>query len=361
MYASAANPPPFTRRDLRRAIPVACFRPSTARSLGYLLRDVIVLVMLYVLAIRVRSPWLLPAFWFAQGTMGWALFVVGHDCGHGSFSRHRWLNDVVGHLTHTPLLVPYHGWRLSHRIHHRHAGDIDHDETWFPLTRAEFIALAWYVRVLRFRLFVLALPFYLLRRTPGRQGSHFNPRSPLFPVAERRRVATSVALCAGMAAALVGMTAVLGPGALVRYYLGPYTIFAGWLGVVTYLHHTDPELPWYRGAGWSPLRGALSTKDRCYGPFERIHHDAGTHVVHHLFPALPHYRLREATAAVRPLLGAEYRVADAPIWRAVWQVLRVCPVVPERGDRVYYEPMPSGAGSRAATRWYACVRLVERK
>src|SRR5262249_865076 len=282
-------------------------------------------------------------------------------CGHGSFSRHRWLNDVVGHLTHTPLLVPYHGWRLSHRLHHRHAGDIERDETWFPLTRAEFAALPWYVRLLRFRLFVLALPFYPVRRAPARRGSPFNPWSPLFAPSERARVATSVALCAAMLAALAGMTAALGPGALVRYYLGPYTVFSGWLGLVTYLHHTDPDLPWYRGRAWSPLRGALSTKDRHYGVFDPIHHDAGTHVVHHLFPTLPHYRLREATAAVPPVLGAALRVADTPIWRAVWDSTRLCVVVPERGDCVYYEPGPTGAGSRAATRWYACVRLVERK
>ncbi len=361
MYGSAVDPLPFTRGDLRRAIPDACFRPSTTRSIGYLLRDVTVLVALYVIAVRIQSPWILPVLWFAQGTMAWALFAVGHDCGHGSFSRHRWLNDIVGHMTHTPLLVPYHGWRLSHRIHHRHAGDIDKDETWFPLTPAEFRALPWYVRILRFRLFVLALPFYLLRRTPGRRGSHFNPHSDLFPAAERGRVAISAALCGTMAAALATITAVLGPGALVRYYLGPYTVFAAWLGVVTYLHHTDSDLPWYRRPAWNFLRGALSTKDRHYGPFERIHHDAGTHVVHHLFPGIPHYRLRVATAAVRPVLGPEHRVADIPIRRALWQAARQCLVVPERGECVYYKPIPIGDGSRAATKWYACVRLVERK
>lgn len=53
-----------------------------------------------------------------QGTLFWALFVIGHDCGHGSFSRHRWLNHLVGHLSHTPILVSFHGWRISHRTHH---------------------------------------------------------------------------------------------------------------------------------------------------------------------------------------------------------------------------------------------------
>ena len=50
---------------------------------------------------------------------------------------------------------------------------------------------------------------------------------------------------------------------------------------------------------WSYFRGGLSTIDRDYGIFNKIHHDIGTHVVHHLFPQMPHYNLTEATE-VRP-------------------------------------------------------------
>jgi hypothetical protein len=63
-----------------------------------------------------RLVW--PLYWLAQGTMFWALFVVGHDCGHQSFSPSRTLNDFVGNIVHATILVPYHGWRVSHRKHH---------------------------------------------------------------------------------------------------------------------------------------------------------------------------------------------------------------------------------------------------
>ena len=66
-------------------------------------------------------------------------------------------------------------------------------------------------------------------------------------------------------------------------------------------------MPWYRGKEWNYLRGGLTTIDRDYGMFNKIHHDIGTHVVHHLFPQIPHYNLEEATEALKPMLGPYYR------------------------------------------------------
>jgi omega-3 fatty acid desaturase (delta-15 desaturase) len=347
-----------TLRELRAALPAACLRPSTGRSLFSLLGDLVMLGGLYALSTRVTSAWLLAPLCFAEGTLFWALFVIGHECGHGAFSCHKRLNDVVGHLTHTPLLVPYHAWRLSHRLHHRHVGDLEHDETWFPLTREQSEQLPWIVRLLRFRLFLLVFPLYLLRRTPARSGSHFDPRSDMFPPGARGRVRTSISLCAAMALLLLALAISLGPLFVVQYWLGPYLVFSGWLALVTYLHHTDAGVPWYRGSEWSLVRGALSTVDRHYGLFEPLHHHAGTHVVHHLFPRIPHYRLRIATEAVRPLLVPWWHDSRKPIWRALADAARTCHVVPSQGGRVFYEPLNptaqaagSTAGSRPATRW----------
>lgn len=47
---------------------------------------------------------------------------------------------------------------------------------------------------------------------------------------------------------------------------------------------------------WSYLRGGLTTIDRDYGLINNIHHDIGTHVIHHLFPQIPHYHLIEAVS-----------------------------------------------------------------
>ncbi|KAD0358289.1 hypothetical protein E3N88_44400 [Mikania micrantha] len=112
-----------------------------------------------------------------------------------------------------------------------------------------------------------------------------------------------------MVVLLLYLANLIGPLLLFNLYGIPYMIFVAWLDTVTYLHHHgyEQKLPWYRGKEWSYLRGGLTTVDRDYGLLNKIHHDIGTHVIHHLFPQIPHYHLNEATKAAKPVLGKYYR------------------------------------------------------
>ncbi len=60
--------------------------------------------------------------------------------------------------------------------------------------------------------------------------------------------------------------------------------------MITYLHHTDPELPHYRQPEWNFQRDAAATVDRDFlgwmGRFF-LHDVAHYHVVHHFFPKMP--------------------------------------------------------------------------
>nr|BAF30810.1 omega-3-desaturase [Eustoma grandiflorum] len=305
-------PPPFKMAEIRSAIPNHCWVKDPWRSLSYVARDVVVVAGLVAMAVYFNSWLFWPVYWAAQGTMFWALFVLGHDCGHGSFSDNSLLNSVVGHVLHSSILVPYHGWRISHRSHHNNHGNVEKDETWVPLPEKLYRKLDYSTKFLRYKIPfpMFAYPMYLWYRSPGKTGSHFNPYSDLFRPNERKQI-----------------------------------IFVMWLDFVTYLHHHGHEnkLPWYRGKEWSYLRGGLTTVDRDYGWFNNIHHDIGTHVIHHLFPQIPHYHLIEATRAAKPVLGKYYREAQksgpVPIHllKELVKSMKEDHYVSDNGDVVYYQ------------------------
>ncbi|KAM3228984.1 hypothetical protein ACQJBY_060113 [Aegilops geniculata] len=340
-------PPPFGLAEIRAAIPKHCWVKDPWRSMSYVLRDVLVVLGLAAAAARANSWLVWPLYWAAQGTMFWALFVLGHDCGHGSFSSNPKLNSVVGHILHSSILVPYNGWRISHRTHHQNHGHVEKDESWHPLPQRLYNSLDNMTKKLRFSMPfpMLAFPLYLFARSPGKEGSHFNPNSNLFQPNEKKDVLTSTASWLAMIGVLAGLTFVMGPLKMLKLYAVPYVIFVMWLDFVTYLHHHGHEdkVPWYRGKEWSYLRGGLTTLDRDYGLINNIHHDIGTHVIHHLFPQIPHYHLVEATEAAKPVLGKYYKEPEksAPLPFHLLQVLsrslKEDHYVSDTGDIVYYQ------------------------
>ena len=50
------------------------------------------------------------------------LFIIQHDCGHGSFFNNRKWNDRLGSISGVFTLVPYFHWRKMHAIHHGQIG-----------------------------------------------------------------------------------------------------------------------------------------------------------------------------------------------------------------------------------------------
>jgi omega-3 fatty acid desaturase (delta-15 desaturase) len=327
----------YSISQLKQSIPESAFIPSIPLSMFYFFLDLSILMALYVFALHFNEIWFLPFFWFSAGTMMWALFVVGHDCGHGSFSHKTWLNFFIGHLAHTPLLVPFHGWKVSHRTHHNHTGDIDKDESWHPLTESQYKSMSVLAKLARFKLFLIVFPLYLFVRSSGRDGSHFHPKSPMFPRGEREHALTSTIWILLMVGFLVWVTFTYGFLFFLTYYFVPYTVFVLWLSLVTFLHHTETNIPWYRGKDWKYVQGALSTIDRNYGIFESIHHNIGTHVVHHLFPTIPHYKLKFAKTSLKLALGEDYRESNESVTKAFFKSANACIFVPDTGGKVFYQ------------------------
>lgn len=123
---------PFTLKEIKAAIPAKCFVKHAGVSLMYMARDLMAwLATVTVMTMLSRTAWwqtaptwqwlpLAVLYWNVCGFIMWCTFVVGHDCGHRSFSNSPTLNAVCGHLCHTPLLVPFWCWSSSHQQHHLH-------------------------------------------------------------------------------------------------------------------------------------------------------------------------------------------------------------------------------------------------
>merc|ERR1711871_1572348 len=180
------------------------------------------------------------AYAFVQGTMFWALFCVGHDCGHQSFSPSKRINDVVGNIVHSAILVPYHPWRISHRKHHSNHGHVENDESWHPLSKSIYDGLDGQAQIGRFKFPIplFAYPIYLLCGVPGKEGSHFDPNNKrLFQEGEKRDVIESTACFFGAVGALALAVSKFGLATVAKVYFAPYLCYILWLDAVTYLHH----------------------------------------------------------------------------------------------------------------------------
>lgn len=336
---------PFTLTTLRDAVPPHCFVKNTWTSIYYMLRDFAFIAACYAVYPYINAhdgaynPYGITKFiwWNVTGFFGWCLFVVGHDCGHRTFSDSLAVNDFFGHICHAPILVPFHGWRVSHRKHHEHHNHVDHDHSWRPVPKSLFVGYEGVSKIMRFSSALLVLyPFYLVLDTEFTSGNHFNPWGRLFSKEERVGAAISTVSVVGWLAFLFMTFPVR---LLLDAYFVPYIIFVMWLDLVTYLQHTDSTLTYYRDSAWSFLKGGLSTIDRSYGAIvDHLHHDIGTHMIHHLFfTKIPHYHLVEATDALKPVLGDHYKLDTTPIYEAFSKSRDSCHFVPDEGVVLEYQ------------------------
>ena len=53
------------------------------------------------------------------------IFIIQHDCGHGSFFKARRANDIKGIISGILTMVPYRYWRKSHATHHAHHAELE--------------------------------------------------------------------------------------------------------------------------------------------------------------------------------------------------------------------------------------------
>lgn len=302
--------------EIKRALPKHCFQSSISQSMYYAIKDFIqvflaFLVLSYLEGIVESFPLrilLVLLYWAVQGTFFFALFVLGHDCGHGSFSNYSLLNDVIGTITHGFLLVPYYQWKLSHHNHHRYTGNLDRDEVFYPVRKCQKSE----AKTLPGFAFGFGWFIYLAVGYNPRRVNHFDPIDPMF-VGHFVGCIFSLASLGLMLTLSYKFYIAYGFVALLVYYLVPVFIMGTYIVVVTFLHHNEVNIPWYADDRWDFVKGQLSTIDRNYGIVHHVIHSIGTHQMHHMFTKIPHYHLEEATKHFRQAFPGLVKSCDEPI------------------------------------------------
>src|SRR5437588_8393826 len=71
------------------------------------------------------SYWITVPLAILAGGFMVRLFIIHHDCGHGSFFKSRKANDIFGFISGVLTFVPYYHWRWEHAMHHATSGDLD--------------------------------------------------------------------------------------------------------------------------------------------------------------------------------------------------------------------------------------------
>jgi len=270
--------------------------PRTAASVWQLVTTFVPFISLIVgmyFAYAHAPLWVVVLMGVPTAMLMIRLFIIHHDCGHGSFFKSKTANDFFGAIFGTMTLTPYLHWRWTHAMHHGSAGDLDHrgygDIPTFTVD--EYLAMSplkqLIYRVYRFPLVIFGLlPFFIFS---------IYQRFPIgLPKAQkkaRRSVyITNIVLIvyAAIMIPLVGFWAFF-------WVHAPFAAMASTTGVwLFYVQHQYENTYWARHDEWDFARAAMSGSSYYVLPkwLQWCTANIGLHHIHHLDSRIPNYNLQ---------------------------------------------------------------------
>jgi acyl-lipid omega-6 desaturase (Delta-12 desaturase) len=218
------------------------------------------------------------------------IFIIFHDCGHGSFFKsertNRWVGIILGAL----VFTPYHRWHRDHKIHHATVGNLDDRGIGdvYTITVDEYLALS---RWKRFGYRFYRSPFFLMGLAPMLLFL-IQFRIPKSYMTWKEKMYVHLTTL-GIAVLIFGIIMVIGWKAYLLIQL-PVIFIATVHGVwLFYVQHQYEDVKWVRKGEWDYKTIALQGSSFFKLPFllRWFTGNIGYHHIHHLSPMIPNYKL----------------------------------------------------------------------
>ncbi len=269
-------------------------KPSQAKALWQIVNSLGAYLALWVAMYFTLSVsfWLTFAIALLAGGLLVRVFIIFHDCGHGSFFKSKRANNIVGFICGILTFTPYAHWKWEHAVHHSAAGDLDRRGTGdvWTMTVEEYLSSPRWKRLTYrgmrnpFVLFFLApLYLFLIRErftTPGAKKSY------------RRSVWLMNTAIFSLAAVLIAIYGWL-PYLLIQLTTIAVAATSGvWL---FYVQHQFEGVYWEREEDWDFTAAALEGSSFYKLPkvLQWFSGNIGYHHIHHLSSRIPNYHLEE--------------------------------------------------------------------
>ncbi len=290
--AEAAEASRFPSVREWKAIVAEFQQSSTKRAVWQLVNTLVPYAALWVLMYHFLSVswWIVVPLAMLAGALLVRVFIIFHDCGHGSFFASRRANDIVGFITGLLTFTPYYQWRWEHSLHHATTGDLDRrgiGDVW-TMTVQEYLESSRWKRfayklarnpVILFLIAPFVL-FVIIQRIPNNRAD----------VRERRSVWHMNLALLGMIAALSSVFG-LGTYLIIQAIVtGVAGIFGVWL---FYIQHQFEDAYWERHDEWDYTAAALQGSSFYKLPriLQWFSGNIGYHHIHHLSSRIPNYNL----------------------------------------------------------------------
>ena len=266
-------------------------KPDLTRSLWQVANSLIPYFVLWGLMIWSLqfSYWITLALSIPAAGFLMRIFIIFHDCGHGSFFKSQKANDILGRITAFLHFTPYYRWKHDHAIHHATAGDLDRRGTGdlYTMTVKEYlIAPRWWkivYRVTRHPLVLLGLSplivFLIVHRIPPAKG---------------RREISSVWWTNIMLVVVIALVCwLIGWKTYVLVQL-PILWISSTIGIwLFYVQHNFDPTYWEGHEAWEFVKAGLQGSSFYKLPLllQWFTGNIGFHHIHHLSSRIPNYNL----------------------------------------------------------------------